>query len=98
MAEQKVDDAPAGLDHRAIAAGLGDLVEGTDYDRLVVDGRTIAYIKKGTVAAHLAHLARLPKKLGTAEPEKSGPWANVRVDSDATARAILEHVVAQVGA
>lgn len=89
---------PVTLDHAAIAEGLGELREGAGYSRVLgANGKTLAYLKKGVVAVPTAQVARLPKKLGTAVAEKSGPWSNVAVADTAAARAVLEYAVAQAG-
>jgi hypothetical protein len=95
---RKANATPAPLDHAASAAGLGELKEGNGYDRVVVDGKTIAYLKKGRIAVPTALVAKAPKKLGAFTPEKSGPWSNAVVDSTEQARAILEYVVAHTAA
>jgi hypothetical protein len=86
------------LDHGAIAAGLGELKAGNGYDRLVVGGKTVAYLKQGRVAVPTALVAKAPTKLGTFTPEKSGPWSNAAVDTTAKARAIVEYIVAKAAA
>jgi len=89
MAKQTVTT----LDYDAIAAGIGDLkVVGGGSARVVVGGTTLAYIKKTRLAVRLAHVQRLPKKVGTAVPEANGTWANVAVKDTAAARVLLEFV------
>jgi hypothetical protein len=93
MAEQNVT---AGLDHKAIADGLGELKEGPGYSRVLGPGGngTIAYLKKDTVTVKAAALAGAPKKAKLPEftVEKNGQWAGAKVDT-ATARRVLEYVV-----
>jgi hypothetical protein len=81
-----------GLDHEAIAKGIGELNVGGGSARVVVGGKTLAYIKATRVAVRAAHVKRLPKKLGTPVPEANGTWANVAVKDAATARAVLQFV------
>lgn len=76
--------------------GIGELKVGNGSSRVVVGGKTLAYLKATRIAVRAAHVKRLPKKLGVAVPESNGTWANVAVDSTDKARAIVEYVVAQV--
>jgi hypothetical protein len=94
MAARKVTTAPTGLDHAAVATGLGELKHGNGYDRLVVDGKTLAYIKKDTVTVKTSAVAGAPKKAKLPEftLEKNGQWAGAKVDN-ATARRVLEYIV-----
>jgi hypothetical protein len=94
MAEQNV---PPALDHAAIAEGIGELKPGKGYGRVVVGGKTLAYLKKGRIAVPTALVTKAPAGLGSFEPEKSGPWSNVSVSDPTKARAILEYVVAKAG-
>lgn len=87
--------APAALDPATIAKGIGELKIGNGSSRVVVDGTTLAYLKKSRLAVRAAHVKRLPKKLGSAVPEANGKWANVPVGSTAAARAVIEYVAAQ---
>lgn len=88
----------ATLDHAAVAEGIGELMEGKGYDRLIVGGKTLAYIKKASIAVPTALVAKAPKKLGVFTPEKGGPWSNASVANTAKARAIVEYVAAQKAA
>jgi hypothetical protein len=94
MAAKKAT-ARVSLDHSTIAEGIGELKEGNGYDRVTVDGKTVAYLKQGRIAVPTALVAKAPKRLGEFKPERSGPWSNAAVDTTAKARAILEHVVAR---
>jgi hypothetical protein len=81
-----------GLDHKAIAMGIGELEVGGGSARVVVGGKTLAYLKTTRIAVRAAHIKRLPKKLGTAVPEANGTWANVAVKDTAAARTVLQFV------
>jgi site-specific DNA recombinase len=74
---------PAGLDHAAIAEGIGRLVVGGKTGGSVrvldSDGRTLAYIKPTRLAVRAAHVRRMPKRLGRPIPEANGKWVNVPV-------------------
>lgn len=94
----KAQPTPVPLDHKAIAAGLGELKEGGGYSRVLADGKTIAYLKKGGLAVPAALVKKAPAKLGKFTVEKNGTWANVPVADTAAARAVLEYVVGQAGA
>jgi hypothetical protein len=82
-----------GLDHEAIAGGIGELKVGNGSSRVVVTGKTLAYLKATRIAVRAVHVKRLPKKLGSPVAEANGTWANVAVSSTAEARAVLEHAV-----
>jgi hypothetical protein len=86
------------LDPAAVAEGIGKLVEGRGYARVLVDGKTVAYVKPGTVTVPAALVAKAPKRLGTFKVEKNGRWAGVAVTDTAKARAVLEHVAQKAGA
>lgn len=95
MAERNVTP---GLDHEAIAEGIGELKVGGatgESVRVVVGGQTVAYIKKTRLAVRLAHVKQLPKKLGQPVPEANGAWANIAVKDTAAARAVLAYVAGQ---
>jgi hypothetical protein len=81
-----------GLDHKAIAKGIGELKVGGGSARVIVAGKTLAYLKARRIAVRAAHVKRLPKKLGSAVPEANGTWANVAVKDTAAARAVLKFV------
>ena len=88
--------AGAGLDHEAIAKGIGELKVGGGSTRVLgPNGKTLAYLKSTRLAVPAALVGRLPKKLGSAVVEANGRWANVGVDGTAAARAVLEYVAAQ---
>jgi hypothetical protein len=93
MARRNVTaEPPAGLNHRALAAGLGKL-KGPGGDRLVgPDGSTLAYLKKHVVTVPAALVAKAPKKLGTFTAEANGHWAGVKVADNTAAREVLEYV------
>jgi hypothetical protein len=95
MASTNVAPAHAGLDHNALARGLGKLVTGKGYDRLVVGGKTLAYLKKGKVTVPAALVAKAPKRLGVFRVERNGRWAGVAIADTAAARAVLEYVAEQ---
>jgi hypothetical protein len=86
---------PAALDHATIAKDIGELKVGNGSARVVVGGATLAYLKRTRLAVRVAHVKRLPKKLGTAVPESNGVWANVAVKNTGAARAVLEYVARQ---
>ena len=92
MSTENVTSVPVGLDHKAIAEGIGELKEGTGYSRVLVGGKTIAYLKKASVTVPAALVATAPKKLASFKVEKNGVWAGAQVDSEANARAIVEYV------
>ena len=81
-----------GLDHDAIVKGIGELKVGGGSARVVVGGKTLAYLKTTRIAVRAVHVKRLPKKLGTAVPEANGTLANVAVKDTAAARAVLQFV------
>jgi hypothetical protein len=81
-----------GLDHEAIANGIGELKVGGGSARVVVGGKTLAYLKTSRIAVRAVHVKRLPKKLGVAVPESNGVWANVAAKDGAAARAVLQFV------
>jgi hypothetical protein len=81
-----------GLDHEAIAQGIGELKVGKGSSRVVMNGKTLAYLKATRLAVRTEHVKRLPKKLGTPVPEANGTWANVAVKDTAAARAVLQYV------
>ncbi len=81
-----------GLDHDTIVKGIGELKVGGGSARVVVGGKTLAYLKTTRIAVRAVHVKRLPKKLGTAVPEANGTWANVAVKDTAAARTVLEFV------
>ena len=90
-----------GLDHEAIAKGIGELKIGGKTGasvRVVANGQTIAWIKPTRLAVQLTHVERLPKKLGVVVPEANGRWGNVVVKDTAAARALLEYVARAVQA
>ncbi len=86
------------LDPAAAAEGIGQVVQGPGYVRVVVGGKTIAYVKRGTVTVPAALVAKAPKRLGTFKVEKNGRWAGVAATNTARARAVLEHVVQRAAA
>ena len=88
MAKQTVTT----LDPDAIAAGIGELKVGGGSARVVLGGKTLAYLKATRIAVRVAHIKKLPKKIGTAVPEANGTWANVAVKDTTAARALLEFV------
>lgn len=81
-----------GLDHDVIVKGIGELKVSGGSARVVVGGKTLAYLKTTRIAVRAVHVKRLPKKLGTAVPEANGTWANVAVKDTAAARAVLQFV------
>jgi hypothetical protein len=89
MVEQNVTP---GLDHEAIAQGIGELKVGGGSARVVVGGKTLVYLKVRRIAVRAAHVQGLPKKLGSAVPEANGTWANVAVKDTAAARAVVQFV------
>jgi len=96
--EAAVPTAPAsGIDVKALAEGIGQVVEGPGYVRVVAGGKTIAYVKRGTVTVPAALVAKAPKRLGSFKVEKNGRWAGVAVTDTAKARAVLEHVAQKAG-
>lgn len=94
MAEKKVTPA---LDHAKAVEGLAvELVPGKNYSRVVLDGKTIAYLNGVTMAVKADAVDNAPKgaKLPAFTPEKSGRWTRAHVDTDG-ARHVLEFVVGQ---
>jgi hypothetical protein len=87
--------AGAGLDHTAIAAGIGELKEGNGYSRVLVGGKNVAYLKRASLAVPARLVVKAPKRLGSFKVEANGRWANAPADTVAKARAILEYVVAR---
>lgn len=87
----------ATLDPAALAEGIGGkLVPGKGYARLVGgDGKTLAYIKKNSIAVPASLVAKAPKKVGTFKVEANGRWAGAKVSSTDKARAIVEYVAGQ---
>jgi len=83
------------LDPAAVAEGIGKVVKGPGYARVVVDGETIAYIKPGTVTVPASLVAKAPRRLGTFKVERNGRWAGVALTDTAKARKVLEYVVGQ---
>ena len=86
------------LDPATVAEGIGRVVKGPGYVRVVVDGKTIAYIKPATISVPASLVAKAPKRLGTFKPEANGRWASVAVADTAKARAVVEHVAQKAGA
>jgi hypothetical protein len=83
------------LDPAAVAEGIGKVVEGPGYARVVVGGRTVAYVKPATMSVPAALVAKAPKRLGAFKVERNGRWAGVAVTDTAKARKVLEYVVGQ---
>jgi hypothetical protein len=86
------------LDPAKVAEGIGKIVKGPGYVRVVVDGKTIAYLKRASVAVPAALVVKAPKKLAIFKVEANGRWAGASVESVQKARAILEHVARKAGA
>jgi hypothetical protein len=89
------DKAPAPIDVKALAKGIGVVRKGPGYVRILVDGTTLAYAKRTTVTVPAGLVKRAPKRLGSFTVEKNGKWAGVAVSDTAQARAVLEYVAEQ---
>jgi hypothetical protein len=85
------------LDPAKVAAGIGSITEGRGYARVVVEGKTLAYIKRSTVTVPAALVAKAPKRLGEFKTETNGRWAGVAVAGSDKARAVLEYVALKAG-
>jgi hypothetical protein len=83
------------LDPAAVAKGIGTAVEGPGYVRVVVDGKTIAYVKPATITVPAWLIVKAPKRLGAFKVEANGRWAGIAVTDSAKARKILEYVAGQ---
>src|SRR4051812_31423742 len=82
-----------GLDHKALARGLGRLKSGGGGVRLVGrDGKTLAYLKRRRVTVPAALVAKAPRRLGEFNLESNGRWAGVACADTETARRVLEYV------
>ena len=88
---------PAAVDPAKAAEGIGNVVTGPGYVRVVVDGKTIAYVKRTTVTVPAALVAKAPKRLGAFKVEGNGRWAGVAVADTAKARAVLQFVAQKAG-
>lgn len=83
---------PAAVDPAKAAEGIGKIVKGPGYVRVVVGKTTIAYVKRATVTVPAALVTKAPKRLGAFTVEGNGRWAGVPVADTAKARAVLEFV------
>src|SRR5689334_14006166 len=90
---------PATLDHKALAKGLGRLMPDgrSGYGRIVVGGKTLAYLKRHRVIVPAALAAKAAKRLGAFTTESNGRWAGVTCADTAAARAVLEYVAQKAG-
>jgi hypothetical protein len=88
---------PAGLDHKALAGGLGRLKTGGGGVRLVgKDGATLAYLKKRRITVPASLVTKAPRGLGAFQLESNGRWAGVAVADTAAARRVVEYVAGQM--
>ncbi len=83
------------LDPAAVAEGIGQVVKGRGYARVVVGGKTVAYVKPATITVPATLVAKAPKRLGAFKVEKNGRWAGVALTDTAKARRVLEYVAGQ---
>jgi hypothetical protein len=94
MSAEKVTPS---LDRAKVAEAMGgELIDGSSYGRVVVDGRTRMYVKKASLAVPTALVSKAPAKLGTFKPEKSSAFSNVAVADTAAAVAVAKYVAAQL--